>query len=149
MVLKPSSMINQILQSLWCQTCHVIQLAVNRRLNGPLVKPFIRKILTYYLTKMLCMLKLIFDRELTKCTVLGICMLLLLLFLGVGSRVRQLFPQRGSRDFLLAKLIFWTLYFHQQNDNKIGFFFEKNHQNLFCFTLEHFPASQHHLKIKK
>ena len=49
MVLKPSSMINQILQSLWCQTCHVIQPAVNRRLNGPLVKPFIRKILTYVL----------------------------------------------------------------------------------------------------
>ena len=132
MVLKPSSMINQILQSLWCQTCHVIQLAVNRRLNGPLVKPFIRKILTYYLTEMLCMLKLIFDRELTKCVVLGICMLLLL-FLGVGSRVRQLFPQRGSRDFLLAKLIFRTLYFHQQNDNKIGFSLKKIIKT--CFVL--------------
>ena len=50
---------------------------------------------------------------------------------------------------ILAELMFWMLYFHQKNNNKLAFF-EKNCWNLwnlFWSTLEYFPANHHHLEI--
>ena len=43
-----------------------------------------------------------------------------------AHKVRQLCLQRDSRDSFLAELMFWTLYFHKQNDNKLAFFWEKS-----------------------
>jgi hypothetical protein len=38
------------------------------------------------------------------------------------TRVLQLCLKRDSRDSFLAKMMFTTLLFHQQNDNKLAFF---------------------------